>query len=352
VSFNVLTIRTGAETGDDALYPALSEPDQPGLIALDSYDGGNIVSIVATAVRVLEIAATSRTLIKLREVRIDVYVTDGRIALACEKYDKGGGWTGFGVGGVLVAVTANAVSKARAASRSRGKVLVGQIRYPWVKAVGATSKTGFGTDEAIRIEFAEKSGGSVVRKVLELTLPKNIDATLVAQDVARRVATYRLANTADLKPENAASFATLSQGPALLHPEPKKFAFYQMPTYFYVGVSTAYPKKQAGPTSSGAPSSRVPSSGAPLSAPALSVPVPSVPVPSVPVPSVPVSPGSMAPPPGPDAAPPAPTPAGKHAAPVSAVIFCTQCGTRNNAGDNFCKQCGSQLKRPAAAPIS
>jgi zinc-ribbon domain len=332
VSFNVLTIRTGAETGDDALYPALSEPDQPALIALDSYDGGNIVSFVATAVRVLEVAATARSLIKLREVRIDVYITDGRIALACEKYDKGGGWTGFGVGGVLVAATANAVSKARAASRSRGKVLVGQVRYPWVKAVGATSKTGFATNEAIRIEYAEKSGGSVVRKMLELTLPKNVDATLVAQDIARRVASYRLANTPDLKPENRASFAALSQGPALLQPEPKKFAFYQMPTFFYAGAGTAYPKKQ------GVPAAQTSSAAEPGSA--------------GPVRPGPVSPGSMAPPPAQVPSPPGPGPAGRHAAPVPAVIFCTQCGTRNNAGDNFCGQCGSPLKKPAATQIS
>jgi hypothetical protein len=323
VSFNVLTIRNGAEAGGDALYPALSDADQPGIIAPDSYDGGNITSFVATAVRVFEVAATARTLIKLREVRIEVYVTDGRLALACEKYDKGGGWTGFGAGGVLVAVTANAVSKARAAKRSRGKVLVGQIRYPWVKAVGATSKTGFATDEAIRIEYAEKSGGSVVRKMLELTLPKNTDAKLVAQDVARRVARYRLANTPDLKPESRASFEALSRGPALLQPQPKKFAFYPMPTFFYAAANTAYPKQRAAvPKQQAGPAGGAPP-GAGTSSP-----------PSVPASALPDS-----------AQPASPVPA-----PAAAANFCTRCGTRNNSGDSFCKRCGWPQKKPAATP--
>ena len=101
-----------------------------------------------------------------------MFVTDSRVALACEMYDKGGGWVGFGAGGLLVAVTANAVSKARAASRSRGKVLVGHVRYPWLKSVGASTQSGFGTSEAIRLEYSDKLPGGPVTELVERPCPR------------------------------------------------------------------------------------------------------------------------------------------------------------------------------------
>ncbi len=45
-----------------------------------------------------------------------VVVTDRRTAFLTTQFDKGGGWVGFGVAGLAVAVTANAVSKRRAAT--------------------------------------------------------------------------------------------------------------------------------------------------------------------------------------------------------------------------------------------
>lgn len=258
MSFNVLTIRSGDETGNEALYPVLSDPSQPEIIATDRYDGANIVRVVATAVRVSAVGAQLKTLVQLRDVKIDMYVTDGRLAIACEKYDKGGGWVGFGGTGAVVALTANAVSKIRAAARSRGKVLVGHIRYPWVRAVGASSRSGLLSSEAVRVEFAEKQSGATVRKIIELTLPKNIDATLVAQEITRRAAAFRLAHYSDLDQEEAAKFAELSQQPPRLEPQPKKFAFCYMPTSYFVSAGSAFPPSSAAPAGDGAPPGATP----------------------------------------------------------------------------------------------
>ena len=308
MSFNVLAIRSGLDTEDDTLHPILSDAAQPELIALDGYDGTNVVRTVATAVCVRQVGDRGlRTLVKLQDVKIDIYITDGRLALACEKYDKGGGWVGFGAGAVI-AITANAVSKARAASRSRGKVLVGHIRYPWLKAVGASSKTGFASAEAIRVEYTERISGASVRKVLDLTLPKNIEATLVAEEIARRAAAFRLANYPDLKPDEQARFASLSQAPPKLRPEPKKFAFYHMPTYFHANKQTAFPPR------SDAPVRHDHRRGiAQAAAPA----------------------GLAAPEPPPRLAPPTPP----------TLSFCTQCGTRFVPGDNFCQECGAPVNK-------
>jgi hypothetical protein len=328
VSFNVLAIRTGSDAGDGALYPVLSDPDEPRLLALDDHDGPDTKTFVATTVRVIQAGEPARTLIRLRDVKIEVLVTEARLALACEKYDKGGGWVGFGVGGFVVAQAANAVSKARAAKRSRGKVLVGHVRYPWVTAVGATTRSGFLTEEAIRLEIREKERGATVRKLLELTLPRGMNATLVAQDIARRVASYRL--TSGVAPEHLAAFTTLSQGPAVLTPEPRKFAYYWMPTFFYVSARTAFPAKSGvadGASADGA-------SPGPADAD-----VPDADVADADVPDADVADAESAAPPavsapeGTDATGPAP-------------LFCTSCGTRNVVGNNFCKSCGAPMKSP------
>ncbi|MGH3119743.1 MAG: zinc-ribbon domain-containing protein [Streptosporangiaceae bacterium] len=307
----------------------LSDVSSPEIIAMDDYDGPNVTKVVATAVRVLEAGSELKTLVKLREVKIDIYITDGRVALACEKYDKGGGWVGFGGAGLLVAVTANAVSKARAASRSRGKVLVGHIRYPWLKSVGASSKSGFTSDEAIRLEYSEKGPGAPVRKMLELTLPKNIDAALVAQDITRRAAAHRLAYYPDMPPEQRAKFAGLSQAPPL-DPPSKKFAFHQMPAFFYASAGTAFPR----PPQSGTPRANVAlAARAPSSEPRAAgahrtewTTGPGVHAHGAPA-GVGVSAGL-----------------GDSPGPGQTVKFCTQCGRRTVEGDNFCEACGASVK--------
>jgi hypothetical protein len=131
---------------------------------------------------------------------------------------------------------------------------VGHVRYPWLRSVGASSKSGVVSSEAIRLEYSEKLSGRVVRKIVELTLPKNIDATLVAQEITRRAAAYRLANYSDMKAGERAKFAALSADPPRLQPPPKKFAFVQMPTFYYANAATAFPRPQqsAEPTEPGA----------------------------------------------------------------------------------------------------
>jgi hypothetical protein len=151
-------------------------------IVMEERDGKDVQRLTAHAV---EFKVGGRTAFKDRKIKIDVLVTNARFALACSKYDKGGGW----VGGAGVMITANAISKARAAMRSRGKMLVGQVRYPWIMRVGSSPKTGFGSEEKLYFETTVKGGGSASVTVF---LPKNVDAAQVAAEITRRAARYRL----------------------------------------------------------------------------------------------------------------------------------------------------------------
>jgi hypothetical protein len=155
---------------------------QKNTVVFEPRDGDSIQSLPAKS---LEFKAGNRTMLRVRKVRIDIFITDARFAVACSKYDKGGGW----VGGATAMVVFNTVSKARAKLRSRGKMLAGQVRYPWLRWVASSPKTGYTSEETLILQCADENGTAMT---LTLTLPKNIDASRVAAEIADRAARYRL----------------------------------------------------------------------------------------------------------------------------------------------------------------
>jgi hypothetical protein len=92
-----------------------------------------------------------------------VILTDRRLAFMTLDFDKGGGWGGFGIAGVAVAVGANAVSKHRAAKRSAGKVLIGHLRHEWVTDLGFRHKKKLlGQDSYVDITYATAKGPGLI----------------------------------------------------------------------------------------------------------------------------------------------------------------------------------------------
>ncbi len=128
MGYSMLAIRS-AEEEDGRLYPTVGDQQSP--VTLEEWDG-EIQRLAGSALRVSEIVAGRlKTVVRVKDVKLDLLITDSRFAIACSKYEKGGGWWGVGGGGVLFAVAANGVSKVRAAHRRRGKMLLGHVRYPW-----------------------------------------------------------------------------------------------------------------------------------------------------------------------------------------------------------------------------
>jgi hypothetical protein len=70
-------------------------------------------------------------------------------------------------------------------------MLAGQVRYPWLRWVASAPKTGFSSEEALALQCAAEDGTTMT---LNLHLPKNIEAALVAAEIAERAARYRLAS--------------------------------------------------------------------------------------------------------------------------------------------------------------
>jgi hypothetical protein len=232
-------------------------------IVLEPRDGDNITKLSAKSVK---LERAGKQVLRSSDISIDVYITDARLAIACTKYDKGSTW----YGGVGVMVVGNAITKSMAAVRRRGKMLVGQARYPWIQRVGSTSRIGTGTEERLIIDAPHRDG-SMFR--LTLQLPRNIDAAKVASGIANRAAAFRLACDPAVNDEMRMQLEALATaGP--LPPSPKKniIVFHQFATCHKISESSA--KLAPGGTSA----ARLSDSG--IRADRSSAPVPSPPPPT------------------------------------------------------------------------
>lgn len=241
--FNILEVRTEDES-DAALYPILAAGRAPHPIATEPEDGTEIWRLQATGLRVIEVRDGKRVqLAELLDVDVDLLVTASRVIVACQEFEKSGKrWhtdNYLDVTGYVAAGLANAIGRARAKSRNRGRCLVGHVRYPWLTQVGATTRTERGTHNALRLQIREKTTHAARLLLLEILLGKSTDAPAIAQRIAQLCAQFHLDRNAPPGSEHHDVFRALATAPVLM-PEPKKYAFHVMPSYYYARPDTAY----------------------------------------------------------------------------------------------------------------
>ena len=70
-------------------------------IVIEDRDGDNVQRLTASEIIV---KVGGQTKFKDRKVKIDLFVTDARFALACSSYDKGGGHGFFGEQGLQMSL--------------------------------------------------------------------------------------------------------------------------------------------------------------------------------------------------------------------------------------------------------
>lgn len=234
MTWQFLNIRTVDET-DAGLYPVVG----PDLRVRPLPDEAKPETVVARGVEVYELNGDARErLVGLRNIRAEIQVTDQRVLFACAKFDKGGGWWGFGGFGLFFALTANAVSKARAAHRRHGKMLVGHVRYQWLAQVGFMPKGGFGSDEQIRLVVKTKDGTHLRTLLIDFLLPRDVSSRALATRIAQRAAGFDLDQTSIADPDERAAMESIRAGAQVAKPEPKKFAMITLPRSWFVTTAT------------------------------------------------------------------------------------------------------------------
>jgi hypothetical protein len=233
MSFNIIAIREAGESDQPEMYPLLTDERR---LAFEAADGRDPRWCTAKALSVGEFR-DGRTghVMAISDISAEVVVTDGRIAVVCTRFDKGGGW----VGSPFTSLLLNLVSIVRARIRSRGKAMVGHIRYPWLVSVGFSPKRGFLDANKIRLVIEDGTAFESRTVLFDLTYGKHVDTAAIAADICRRAARQRLARNAEMKEDARSGFERLLDAPRLPDPQPGEFAFYRMPNYWKARPETA-----------------------------------------------------------------------------------------------------------------
>lgn len=193
-NFTRLAAVITADHDDDRIWPTLSEPADAFPIELTENDGDNVIYFTASGLnlRRLPVAGKEHDETVLDEHQIVAAITDSRVVFACEKFDKGGGWMGFGLAGMTFAAGANIVSRARAAQRRKGNVLVGQVRYAWLAYSGGRTGNWWSKDQLALAAYVSKDEGGGGQIVVLQAPAGSGDCHDFAAEIARRAASWRL----------------------------------------------------------------------------------------------------------------------------------------------------------------
>ena len=160
---------------------------------------------------------------------ISVFVTDSRVVIACEKYNKGNG--GRWVGG-LTAIAANAITRGVEGRLRRGKILVGHVRYEWLAMLAYYRKVSWLTEEKLVLLYVDtqKTKWRVI-----ITFKKQVNAADVANDILRRACYYRTRMLDEIDEKEAAFYDRfLNRGELIPQSEkPDGASSIAMPTYYH-----------------------------------------------------------------------------------------------------------------------
>jgi hypothetical protein len=327
--------------------------DKVGTVAWND-DDGEIYGFRASGLTVYrgDISKQAR-LLRLEDVDIFVSISQARIVAVCKKYDTGGGW----IGGLGAMIVLNTVSKARAAMRSHGKFLVGQLRWPWLNLVGYTEKTGWLSSNQIRLSCQDGETDSWI--YIDFELPKRDKPRQIAEYILRVAAEAR-ASYPYLSAEESQQLQEASLPDHVA--DEKQFATAKLPGTRKVKESTAYPasaEPQTDPTVIPQPDTAPPEPTAVLPEPqptiadagALTEPRPAPrPATALSAPVVlPPAPGAAADPESPVALE---TGAEAPALPVATGVRarCSDCGRPAVPDARFCRACGAAVEVVAEEP--
>jgi hypothetical protein len=231
MTYNALSV---CENGDEnfPLYPALNDDI---LILPEASDGplGQALRVTKVIVR-RKVGNSYKKVTETNDIAFDVWITNSRVILYCKKFEKGGGWVGWGLGGLAVAVVANSVSMAVAASRRKGKALVGNVRYPWISSVMFAPRNGFGTEEQLRLCFVDGTDSSRPECDVTLYLARGSDSNRLARTIVDRIISARYASGEEMDADELARFEALRTSGLAAPPQKGSLAPYKIPTSWNV----------------------------------------------------------------------------------------------------------------------
>jgi hypothetical protein len=228
----LLAVRTGEET-DSALYPVVGLGRRA--IALEIGDGDPEPTAAKSLTLVDQSYGRHKPLVGLREVPIELVLTDARLAFACDSFENGSGWVGWAPGAVASAAAGTDDLDPPGLRRRRRRVLVGQVRHPWVRAAGFRPRAAWFAAEQLRVAVTAPHARGERDLLLDLELPKGVSAEALCRSLVSRVAAHRLEWTA-CDPAEREALEALIEPPRVQPRGRHSFAVHHFPRYYVVSA--------------------------------------------------------------------------------------------------------------------
>ena len=231
MTYNVLAV---CENGEETfpLYPVLNDDI---LVTGEALDGGFGEPIQVSRVVIRRRVGNGyKTVMETKDLAFQVWITASRVVFYCKKFEKGGGWVGWGLGGLAVAVVANSVSHAITANRRKGKALVGNLRYPWISNDMFSPRAGFGTENDVRIAFVDGTEDSRPECDITFSIERYNDANRVARHIVDRIIAYRFASGEKMDADEQRQFEELRTSGLAAAPQKGRLTSYRIPSSWRV----------------------------------------------------------------------------------------------------------------------
>ena len=218
-SYCAVNIMEYGDYGWPYVYPGI---DDAGRIIEEPSDHG-LGMVMAKSIEVARLGKNDdkyRTVLRVSDIKMEVYVSDARIIYLCDQYSKGGTWSGG-----LTAIALTAIERGVAKARTRGKTMAGHIRYEWIKHIMYIRKSGLLTNESLRIVYSDRSEDTWR---VEVSFGKDVDSSIIANDIMHRAAFLRttLNNDDNVVPESSMQFyREHAQADAVIEHNPAKNTF-------------------------------------------------------------------------------------------------------------------------------
>lgn len=242
--FRVLTTRTAGTTAQEALYPVLSLSNGE-TIAWEELDRDKPLQRYcrASGVTVSQIVdGAERPILRLSRLKIDVYVTAGRLALVCKRYRTA---DALAVAGPGAAFGGMGVTSSREGRRRQGAAMVGHMRYPWIRSVSARPGRLANGRGVLVIEFSMTTQRPMLLRLDLRLIPPRTPAELAAE-ICQRVVDYWLTYAQDAPPELQGTLVALSQHAATgkKNLSPRTAEGYLLPTWHPVFPSVPFLERE------------------------------------------------------------------------------------------------------------
>ena len=155
--------------------------DQNGQIIEEKWDNGLSHTVTATGVSFYryktDIKKDGEIMVARSATTIPVCFTDSRVALLCSKYEEGTiSWD-------------NVASDKSDKKKTKGKALVGHVRYEWLYRIWYGRKSGLLSFDSVSLTYTDGDRNYQ----LIIIFPKGTDTEFLANEILHRACKYRLA---------------------------------------------------------------------------------------------------------------------------------------------------------------